>query len=124
MQQKSNRMVAVDDLNIWIAVYTVLFGILASVIIANHIRKKTEEDTRGIMREERTKITKNMIGLAKAQDRVKEKGGDYLLREDGNIVSRHEKKVTIDTIIAEPENKEEQQNDNQKKDSQKTSTEG
>ena len=122
-----------EDNTILIAVIVLLLTILAAVIIGNYFRKKTGEDTKQHLKENRQKSTSETVDALNAFDRVQKKGGKilyinkkkfntYLINNPHNktikikkpnpvvvlkneetgekeVVSRHEKKITADTIL-------------------------
>ena len=91
-----------DDSNLWYVVIPFLLGILASVIMGNYFRQKNVDDHK----ENSRKQLQSQIEILKARDRVKEKGGDYLLRDDDKVVSRHTKSFTIGASIVIKDNNE------------------
>ncbi|MDP2667719.1 MAG: hypothetical protein Q8O65_03280 [Nitrosopumilaceae archaeon] len=128
-------MDSIDDLNTWIAIWGILIAILAGVITSNHFRKKTEEDTRKVMKEERDITTQNFVDAVNAQERVRKIGGKVVYRDnkevgadlkgktnetmsveeniikvlkrEKQVVSRHEKQFEADVILKEQQDKQE-----------------
>lgn len=75
-----------EDNLILISAIVVLLGILATVIIGNHIRKKTGEDTKQYLKEERQKATSETVDALNAFDRVQKKGGKVVYRDEQEVV--------------------------------------
>ena len=76
----------VEDLTAIYAIITVLLGVLAAVIIGNHFRRKNTED---------------LVDGLNASDRVRQKGGKVVNRNDGKIVSRHTVSFTTDVHLVD-----------------------
>ena len=70
-----------EDNLILISAIVVLLGILATVIIGNHIRKKTGDDTKKYLKEERQKATSENVDGLNALTRVLQKGGKIVYRD-------------------------------------------
>jgi len=135
-----------EDYIILIAAITILLGILAAVIIGNYFRKKTGEDTKQSLKENRQKSTSETVDALNAFDRVQKKGGKVVYRDkqevgadlldnqtetvgikesevavlkneetgEKQVVSRHEKKFTIDAVFVNESEQEESPKDEKK----------
>ena len=127
-------MAFIDEPNLWIAVISILVGILVTVIIGNHFRMKNTEDAEKILKNQTDIMTQNVVDIANAQERVRKIGGEVVYREnkevgadlkggkdeqintsetvvpvlnsDKQVVSRHTKKFTVDAILTEDDQKE------------------
>ncbi len=127
-------MAFIDEPNLWIAIIGVLLGILVSVIVGNHFRKKNAEDAEKILKNQTDIVTQNLVDTVNAQERVRKIGGKVVYRENNEIgadlkggknekmkisenavpvlnpekqvVSRHTKNFTIDAVFTEKDQKE------------------
>jgi len=75
-----------EDHTILISAIVVLLGILAAIIIGNHFRKKTGDDTKKYLKEERQKATSETVDALNAFERVQKKGGKVVYRDEQEVV--------------------------------------
>ena len=100
-----------DDSNLWYVVISFLLALLVAVIIMNYSRKKTSEDAENISKRQIDVITQNNVNIANAQERVRKIGGEVILNPEKQVVSRHTKTFTMDTVLVKEENEKSKDTD-------------